>query len=337
MQTRSNVTLDTSFKPGKRLARLIKAVITPEVAAHILENFNERNRNLTDSTVEAYARDMTSSRWKYNGEAIKFSNAGQLTNGQHRLKACVRSGVHLVTDVLVGMDPDSILAEDTGKSRSVADVIGISTGVKETLSVPRLRSVRNVIQHRRTRLTVSDFTDLKTEFGKGLELVNEMLTMRTGLGKAPVAAGLVIAAQAYPTIIAKMIENVLAGNATTNAQKLLHRYVFVTDKREPEDVMTQKVLYAAYLEVTGSTSSEKQRLKSESSALGFFLSEIGTQGGAIAKAFLAEAKDAVLNNTTQIDEAIKKNVSMVSTIKGQTGIPTGFVVPRATVRRDNRA
>lgn len=334
MQTKTNVTLGTDFKPGKRPTRFLRATITPAVAAALLANFNTRNRNLTDSTVESYARDMKSGRWKYNGEAIKFSAEGVLTNGQHRLKASVVSGVSFVTDVLTGMEADSILTEDTGKSRSVADVIGISTGIKETLGVPRLRSVRNVIQKRRTRLTVADFQDLKAEFGLGLEAVNTSLTMRTGLGKAPVAAALVIAAQAFRGPILKMIDNVLAGNATTNAQRLLHRYVFVSSTIEPEDVTTQKVLYACMLEVTGKDGNEK-RLQSTSSALALFLSKIATdQNGPIAKAFLADTGSDVINPPALPGEP-KVQLARGGILRGEVSVipaPT-----RGVVRRDNRA
>lgn len=332
MQTSSNVTLNSNFKPSKRPQRFIKATITPAVAQAMLETFNTRNRNLTDSTVEAYARDMASGRWKYNGEAIKFSNQGTLTNGQHRLKACVVSGVNLVTDVLTGMDADSVLTEDTGKSRSVSDVIGISTGAKETLSVSRLRSVRNVIKKRRTRLTVADFQDLKAEFLKGVQTIESVATMRSGLGRAPVAAALIIAAQAYPVIILAMVEAVIAGNVSTNAQRLLHKYVLVSNIIESEDETTHKVLYACMLEVIGKNGSEK-RLQTKSPALGFFLSTVAKQGGTMASAFLEDAKNDAINPPALTEETpmVKKAAASTPTIN------PAFTAPvKATVRRDSR-
>lgn len=331
MQT-ATIAMTTSFKPTKRMQRFMKTKITPEVAQYLLDTFNTRNRSLTDSTVEAYARDMSSGRWAYNGEAIKFSADGVLTNGQHRLKACVVSGTPFFTDVLVGMPADSVLTEDTGKSRSVADVVSIATGTRETLSVPRLRSVRNAILRRRTRLTVSDFSDLKADFSMGIEAINSALTMRTGLGRAPVAAALVIAAQTHPSQILRMVDRVLSGTVETNAERLLHRYVFVSNTIEPEDVTTQKVLFACLLQVHG-TGNEK-RLLSNSNALNFFLGKAKEQGSKIAKLYFEINAEGEVNS----DEVVIATPAKTSGGKSQLVLTADFPQPaKSVIRRDARA
>lgn len=331
MQT-ATIAMTTSFRPTKRMQRFMKTKITPEVAQYLLDTFNTRNRSLTDSTVEAYARDMSSGRWFYTGEAIKFSADGVLTNGQHRLKACVVSGTSFFTDVLVGMSPDSVLTEDTGKSRSVADVVSIATGTRETLSVPRLRSVRNAILRRRTRLTVSDFSDLKADFSMGIKAINSALTMRTGLGRAPVAAALVIAAQTHPSQILRMVDRVLSGTVETNAERLLHRYVFVSNTIEPEDVTTQKVLFACLLQVQGGGSSEK-RLLSNSNALKFFLGNAKERGSKIAKLYFEINAEGEVNS----DEVVIATPTKTAGGKSQLVLTADVPQPaKSVIRRDAR-
>ncbi len=48
-----------------------------------------------ENTVKKYARDMRNGNFEENGEPIIFNTKGELTNGQHRLTAIVRSGVTL--------------------------------------------------------------------------------------------------------------------------------------------------------------------------------------------------------------------------------------------------
>lgn len=282
MKTTNALKIDASFKPSKRATRHMRAIITPEGAKAILATRNTRNRSLTDSTVEAYARDINAGRWIYNGDAVKFDVDGILTNGQHRLAACVLSGRNLVTDVLTGMPTDSVLREDTGKSRSVSDVISITIGRTETLAVSRLRSVRNVINRRRTRLTVGDFQELRAEFNDGTDLVNRLVTMRSGLGRAPVAAALIIAAESFPNAIEKMITNILTGTVETDAERLLHRYAFLSSTIDPEDTTTKKVLYACAMQVGQVTATKNFKVNSDS--LSFFLdtlSKMSAQDAAI--------------------------------------------------------
>lgn len=75
------------------------------------------------SQVELFARTMAQKAWKMNGEAIKFSNTGRLLDGQHRLLACVESGVPFRTLVIRGLPEDTQETMDAGKSRTMANVL----------------------------------------------------------------------------------------------------------------------------------------------------------------------------------------------------------------------
>ena len=69
-----------------------QSTITPEYAKELLD-YNKKNRSLSKATVDRYAEDMRKDNWQQNGEAIKIDWDGNLIDGQHRLAACVKSGV----------------------------------------------------------------------------------------------------------------------------------------------------------------------------------------------------------------------------------------------------
>lgn len=98
--------------------------ITPDVAVQMLE-CNVKNRNVSDFTVERYAKDMQWGDWQLTGGAIVFNTQGQLDDGQHRLLACVRSGVPFDTVVIRGTEPKAQDMMDGGRKRSNADVLAI--------------------------------------------------------------------------------------------------------------------------------------------------------------------------------------------------------------------
>ena len=92
--------------------------ITPEMAKAMLEGNTGNFRNVDRSRVIRYAADMKAGRWPVTGDSVKF-NGQQLKDGQHRLIACVRSGVPFDTVVAKNVQDDAVLNIDRGKPRSV--------------------------------------------------------------------------------------------------------------------------------------------------------------------------------------------------------------------------
>lgn len=107
------------MRPGCRLVR-----ITPELASRLLES-NDRNRSIHEVKRLEYAKDMADGRWRVNGATICFDWNGRLIDGQHRLRACVKTGIPLDVFVIDGLDPESILTIDGGAARNLADVLRI--------------------------------------------------------------------------------------------------------------------------------------------------------------------------------------------------------------------
>lgn len=94
--------------------------ITPETASRFLQ-MNTGNRRLRKNHVDRLAESMARGEWKMNGDAIRIGYDGKLVDGQHRLSACVKSGIPFESIVVSGIKNDVFDTIDKGMKRQVAD------------------------------------------------------------------------------------------------------------------------------------------------------------------------------------------------------------------------
>jgi hypothetical protein len=72
--------------------------------------------------------------WQFNGETIIIDRLGNLANGQHRLNACIKSGVSFQTVLVKGVNEEAFTTIDTGRNRRASDVLAIA-GMKNCTSL----------------------------------------------------------------------------------------------------------------------------------------------------------------------------------------------------------
>lgn len=99
--------------------------VTPEMAKDWLERATSRQRKMSNVVVRDYAKEMKGGYWQLNGESIKFDVNGAMIDGQHRLKAYIKSDTPFQTVVMHGMQNDAFETIDTGKMRSGGDIFHI--------------------------------------------------------------------------------------------------------------------------------------------------------------------------------------------------------------------
>jgi hypothetical protein len=99
--------------------------ITSETAAQMLAT-SIGNRNINKVEVKRLAALMTSGKWIFNGNPITFDVNGNLTNGHHRLTACVHGKAFFQTLVVVGVEEDSRLVDDTHRPKTASDLLAFS-------------------------------------------------------------------------------------------------------------------------------------------------------------------------------------------------------------------
>jgi len=107
--------------------------VTPELATEWLGH-NVHNRNVRGLLVAKFAEDMAYGAWELNGDAIRFNGGGELVDGQHRLLACVESGVAFPTVVIRGLAASVMPTIDQGAKRTLADVLKLR-GEVDTLNL----------------------------------------------------------------------------------------------------------------------------------------------------------------------------------------------------------
>lgn len=112
--------------------KIFETTITPKQAERLLRK-NKHNRPLNISHVKLLADEMSSGRWKLNGDTIRM-NGELLIDGQHRLHACVKSNTPFRTLMIEGLNFEVFDTIDTGKNRSAADTLALR-GEKNTRSL----------------------------------------------------------------------------------------------------------------------------------------------------------------------------------------------------------
>lgn len=108
-------------------------LLTPDLAAWLLECNTSHNRRLALREVDQIAADIVAGRWKANGDTIKVSDAGKLVDGQHRCEGVITADIAVPTMIVFGVpdDKDTMATIDTtGRPRSVRDIYEIATGKK---------------------------------------------------------------------------------------------------------------------------------------------------------------------------------------------------------------
>jgi hypothetical protein len=123
-----------------------RMTVTPELAKLWLSDRNNRNRNIRESKVSAYADDMAKGRWlETHQNCIAFYEDGNLADGQHRLSAIVQSGASIEMRVFFGLERKVSLAIDGHGQRNAEDQIRIA-GVANWISKDEIAVCRMILQ-----------------------------------------------------------------------------------------------------------------------------------------------------------------------------------------------
>jgi hypothetical protein len=105
--------------------------VDPAQATKWLEG-HVHNRELRQSKVEKYARDMKAGKWRLTAECIMFDTKGALINGQHRLWAIIEAGVPVRLMVAYGVPEDATAVIDSGIIRTALDQLKLGHNITTT-------------------------------------------------------------------------------------------------------------------------------------------------------------------------------------------------------------
>lgn len=105
--------------------RAAMCVITPKQAADLLLR-NTHNRKVSERCVERYAQEMAMEEWLPTAAGVGIDSNGVLTDGQHRLKAVIKSGKTVNMLIVTGLPPASQMKQDRHNKRNLAAVFTLA-------------------------------------------------------------------------------------------------------------------------------------------------------------------------------------------------------------------
>jgi len=118
---RNGTSTDLAAKYGISLAI---ETITPVMAQAWLDR-GGTNRKPSERAIQKLMWAIQLGEWDMTGETIKLDKDGKVRDGQHRLHAVIRAGIPVDNIVVRGISESAFDKIDTGKSRSMADVLSI--------------------------------------------------------------------------------------------------------------------------------------------------------------------------------------------------------------------
>lgn len=166
---------------GEKITAKVET-ITPEIAKTMLgENVN--NRRISRDNVNLFAREMRNGEWRFNGEAIKFGKDGRLLDGQHRLLAVIAADKPLTTLVIRGLEDETQQTMDSGKTRTLGDVLTLR-GEKNSTQLASL--ARAVYLADQLGMEAAAQNDLKPTRGEIISFIDQTPQLAQGQASPPV-------------------------------------------------------------------------------------------------------------------------------------------------------
>jgi hypothetical protein len=210
--------------------------ITPAIAKDYLAR-NVTNRNLRESTVKAYERDMRAGNWIPTHQGIAFNDAGELIDGQHRLSAIVRAEVTVRLLVTRGIPRKAaglhtMDAVDRGANRSVADQLRVQHGYSNpNLAAAAATAIASIcVSGKLGRVTVAQTLQILEIYGRQITDIGVAVDKvgEKRLRRSQFVAALSFARQVEPHATDRFLQGMItgAGLAVDSPILLLRNFLF---------------------------------------------------------------------------------------------------------------
>lgn len=150
-------------------------MVMPDKAKEYLATMG-RNRPISSRDVDKWCRIIRNGDFKTTHQGIAFNARGELIDGQHRLTACAMTNIPITVCVTRGLEDDTMTAIDIGKTRSIRDVVSITSMGEHPMwrNASTIGMVRGIIVYgfnQNYRATPSDIERVGTAYAKECEIV----------------------------------------------------------------------------------------------------------------------------------------------------------------------
>lgn len=233
--------------------------VTPELATEWLES-RAPNRSISESTVNRYAADMRSGKWRLTHQGIAFDADGVLIDGEHRLWAVTRAGATVPMVVTRGLCADDREAFDQGRGRSVVDALRLAgSDDVPRAAVSWFRVLANLQNPTRHNIQVSA-AHVRAQVEKYRDTVAWMSThgpRKRPLNRVAVVAAMVYAHAVKPREVEAFVGRYVKGTELVEGEPVLTLRRYAVERlpgtRESERETALKSLRALAAHVQGET------------------------------------------------------------------------------------
>lgn len=229
-------------------------IVSPAMAKEYLER-KAVNRPVSDRAVDRYVRDMREENWQSNGQPIIFSSEGNLLDGQHRCLAVIKSQRSVAMLVVRGVAPKAFVTMDSGRGRSLHDVLAIE-GYKygrEIQSIVRiamhyvvgLRYTNSIL----TRADYEQFIQSHPYIATVGEIVSDKGTVPFSKGALGAVLFLGNENRAHDKEVSSFLQGFLSGEGLWKGDpRLTIREWLIARRRGPGTALTEE-LFGAFVRV----------------------------------------------------------------------------------------
>jgi len=104
---------------------MMTQLLKDSLAAQWLEQNLPTNRRLNPRAMAKPERAILQNQWRLTGDTIKFDRTGHLIDGQHRLRAVIKTGKSIKALVVWGVTPEAFDSIDRNAVRSNGAILGM--------------------------------------------------------------------------------------------------------------------------------------------------------------------------------------------------------------------
>ena len=118
--------LAQQIKDKANLPKTDNVVVTPKKATawlNITKASGFKNRAINHVLLDKLCADLRAGKWIPNAETIKLDKEGVVIDGQHRLIACVKTGISFIASVAKNVDREAFSTIDCGCARNASQVL----------------------------------------------------------------------------------------------------------------------------------------------------------------------------------------------------------------------
>jgi hypothetical protein len=167
-------------------------ILTPEMASKWLQK-NVSNRPLSNYRVAELAEAIKCGEWELNHQGMALNKKGEMTDGQHRCYAVIRTGIPIETQISYYADDRTALNHpiDEHRPRSVSNILGISSTTTATYNFLFCKVLYNLVARKKCRREIKILMDKYPELTSWIDN-NVPLNKKLIVGTAPIRAAIVL-------------------------------------------------------------------------------------------------------------------------------------------------